>query len=52
MVNRVFRGRVKIGGVDLEATEHALREMGHRVGGGLLEKLLNAGGGIERTNVV
>lgn len=52
MVNRVFRGRVEIGSVDLEATEQALREMGQRVGGGLLEKLLNAGGGIERANVV
>lgn len=52
MVNRVFRGRGEIGSVDLEATEQALREMGQRVGGGLLEKLLNAGAGIERAHVV
>jgi hypothetical protein len=27
--------------MDMEATENALREMGHRLGGSLLEKLLN-----------
>jgi hypothetical protein len=52
MVNRVFAGRRQIGSMDLEATEHALREMGQRVGGGLLGKLLNAGGDIPRTGVV
>lgn len=52
MVNRVFKGRSQIGGTDLEATEHSLREMGQRVGGGLLEKLLNAGAEIARTDVV
>lgn len=46
MVNRVFAGRRLIGSTDLEATEHSLREMGQRVGGGLLEELLNAGGDI------
>ena len=52
MVNRVFAGRRQNGSTDLEATEHSLREMGQRVGGGLLEKLLNAGGDIARTDVV
>jgi hypothetical protein len=31
--------------MDMEATENALREMGHRLGGSLLEKLLNGRGG-------
>jgi hypothetical protein len=30
--------------MDMEATENALREMGHRLGGSLLEKLLNGRG--------
>lgn len=52
MVNRVFAGRRQIGSMDLEATEHALREMGQRVGGGLLGKLLNACRYIARSYVV
>jgi Uncharacterised protein family (UPF0236) len=41
MVNRVIRGKGQEGGMDLEATEQAVRQMGQRVGGGLLEKMLN-----------
>ena len=46
MVNRVFEGRPQIASMDLDGIEHALREMGQRVGGGLLEKLPNASGDI------
>lgn len=52
MVNRVIAGRRRIEGLDLEATENGLRAMGQRVGCGLLEKLLNAGRRIARTDVV
>lgn len=52
MVNRVFRGRRQDGSLDLEATEYGLREMGRRVSGGLLEKLLKGVRGNPRTDVV
>ncbi len=51
MVNRVFAGERRPN-KDLEATEQALREMGQRVSGGLLEKLLNADGDLPRIDVV
>lgn len=45
MVERVFR-RQKGEPIDLEAVEKALREMGQRVSSRVLEKLLNADGGL------
>ena len=39
MVNRVFQGR-RHRGLDLEATEYGLREMGQRVSGGFAEAVL------------
>ena len=45
IVGRVF-GDVRRGGhLDLEASEMAIRSSVHRLGGSLLEKLLNADGG-------
>jgi len=45
MIERVFRRK---GGeaIDLEAVEQALREMGQRLSGRVLEKVLNADGGL------
>ena len=45
MVERIFR-RKESESIDLEAVEMALREMGQRVSGRLLEKVLNADGGL------
>jgi hypothetical protein len=45
MVERVFLGKETI---DLEAVEKALREMGQRLTGSVLEKVLNADGGLYR----
>jgi hypothetical protein len=45
MVERVFR-RQKGEPIDLEAVEKALREMGQRLSGSVLEKVLNADGGL------
>lgn len=44
--------RMKMADIDLEATENGLRSMGQRVSGGLLERLINAGGSIPRLDVV
>jgi hypothetical protein len=52
MAERVFRGYSRDGRLDLEATETAVREMGQRVGSGLLERLLNGVKGIPRSDVV
>jgi Uncharacterised protein family (UPF0236) len=52
MVNRVFRGKGQEGGMDLEATEQAVRQMGQRVGGGLLETMLNGVRSTPRPDVV
>jgi hypothetical protein len=43
-VQRVFRDIGQQGHVDLEASEMAIRAASHRIGGSLLEKLLNADG--------
>lgn len=45
MVERVFRPKEQI---DLEAVEKALREMGQRLAGSVLGKVLNADGGLYR----
>src|SRR3984893_11870035 len=45
MVERVFR-RQKGEPIDLEAVEKALREMGQRLSGSVLEKVLNTDGGL------
>jgi hypothetical protein len=45
MVERVFR-RETGEPIDLEAVEKALREMGQRLGARVLEKVLNADGGL------
>lgn len=47
MVERVFR-RKKGESIDLEAVENALREMGQRLSGRVLGKVLNADGGLYR----
>jgi len=44
-VQRAFRDIGQKGHVDLEASEMAIRAASHRIGGCLLEKLLNADGG-------
>jgi hypothetical protein len=44
-VQRVFFDIRQHGRVDLEASEMAIRATSHRIGGSLLEKLLNADGG-------
>jgi hypothetical protein len=44
LVQRVFRDVEQRGHVDLEASEMAIRAASHRIGGSLLEKLLNADG--------
>jgi hypothetical protein len=43
-VQRVLRDVEQRGHVDLEASEMAIRAASHRIGGGLLEQLLNADG--------
>jgi hypothetical protein len=43
-VQRVFRDIEQRGHVDLEASEMAIRATSHRIGGSLLEKLLNTDG--------
>jgi hypothetical protein len=51
-VQRVFRDIGQQGHIDLEASEMAIRAASHRIGGRLLEKLLNAdGGGYHGTTV-
>src|SRR5438309_1124869 len=45
MVRRVFQDMERLGHVDLEASEMAIRASSHQMGGRLLEKLLNADGG-------
>jgi hypothetical protein len=45
MVRRVFQDTQRLGHVDLEASEMAIRASSHQMGGSLLEKLLNADGG-------
>ena len=45
LVQRVFQDIRRQGHVDLEASEMAIRASSHRLGGSLLEKLLNADGG-------
>lgn len=45
MVRRVFQDIERLGHVDLEASEMALRASSHQMGGSLLEELLNADGG-------
>ena len=45
MVRRVFQDMERLGHVDLEASEMAIRASSHQMGGSLLEKLLNADGG-------
>lgn len=45
MVRRVFQDIERLGHVDLEASEMAIRASSHRMGGRLLEQLLNADGG-------
>lgn len=45
IVRRVFQDIERLGHVDLEASEMAIRASSHRMGGSLLEKLLNWDGG-------
>ena len=45
MVSRALRDRAQAGHYDLEALEFSLRSSLHRIGGVLLEKLLNCDGG-------
>jgi hypothetical protein len=45
LVQRVFQDIRRQGHADLEASEMAVRAASHRIGGNLLEKLLNADGG-------
>src|SRR2546430_10021608 len=45
LIERVFQEIGQRGHVDLEATEMTIRAASHRIGGRLLEKLLNADGG-------
>ena len=45
MVGRVFHDIERLGHVDLEASEMAIRAWSHQMGGSLLKKLLNADGG-------
>ncbi len=44
LITRVFKDEEKIGYLDLEAIEGAVRDSMHQVGGVLLEHLLNAQG--------
>lgn len=45
LVQRVFQDMRRQGHVDLEASEMAIRASSHRIGGNLLQKLLNADAG-------
>ena len=45
IIRRVFQDMERLGHVDLEASEMAIRASSHQMGGRLLEKLLNADGG-------
>jgi hypothetical protein len=45
LVRHIFRDITQQGHIDLEASEIAIRATSHRIGGSLLEKLLNADGG-------
>jgi hypothetical protein len=45
IVRRVFQDMERLGHVDLEASEMAIRASSHQMGGRLLEQLLNADGG-------
>jgi hypothetical protein len=45
LIERVFQEIGQRGHVDLEASEMTIRAASHRIGGRLLEKLLNADGG-------
>lgn len=45
IVRRVFQDIERLGHVDLEASEMAIRASSHQMGGSLLKKLLNADGG-------
>jgi hypothetical protein len=45
IVRGVFQDMERLGHVDLEASEMAIRASSHQIGGRLLEKLLNADGG-------
>jgi len=45
IVGRVFQDIERLGHVDLEASEMAIRASSHQMGGSLLKKLLNADGG-------
>lgn len=45
IVRRVFQDIARLGHVDLEASEMAIRASSHRMGGSFLEKLLNWDGG-------
>ena len=45
MVRGVLQDMERLGHVDLEASEMAIRASSHQMGGSLLEKLLNADGG-------
>lgn len=45
LVDRVSQDLRRQGHVDLEASEMAIRASSHRIGGSLLQKLLNADGG-------
>ena len=45
IVRRVFQDIERLGHVDLEASEMAIRASSHQMGGSLLEKLLNWDGG-------
>lgn len=45
LVSRVLQDGQRLGHLDLEATEMAIRASMHKVGGVLLEKLLNCDGG-------
>ena len=45
IVRRVFQDMERLGHVDLEASEMAIRASSHQMGGRLLEQLLHADGG-------
>jgi hypothetical protein len=51
VVQRVLRDLEQCGRVDLEASEMTIRAAAHRIGGSLLEKLLNADGKLAGTNL-
>ncbi|MEK7118674.1 MAG: ISKra4 family transposase, partial [Patescibacteria group bacterium] len=52
LIQHVFRDITQLGHIDLEASEMAIRATSHRIGGRLLEKLLNADGGGYRGTTV